>query len=57
LIEAQDAALAQLIANDPRTRSLCLLAGERHLVVPEENERAFRRALRQMGYGVSTPET
>ena len=57
LIEAQDAVLAQLIANDPRTRSLCLLAGERHLAVPKQNERAFRRALRQMGYGVRMGET
>jgi hypothetical protein len=54
LIEVQDAVLAQLIANDPRMRSLCLLAGQRHLVVPKDAERAFRRALRQMGYGVST---
>jgi hypothetical protein len=52
LIEAQDTLLAQLIANDSRTRSLCMLAGERHLVVPVENERAFRRSLRELGYGL-----
>ncbi len=50
LIEAQDAALAQLIANDSRLRSLCMLAGERHIVVPADAESAFRRALRELGY-------
>ncbi len=52
LIEAQDALLAQLIAHDSRTRALCMLAGERHLVVPIDSERAFRRALRELGYGL-----
>ena len=52
LFEARDAVLAQLIANDTRTRSLCTLAGERQLVVPAGSERAFRRALRELGYGV-----
>jgi hypothetical protein len=53
LIEAKDAALAQLIANDGKLRSLCLLAGEQTIVVPKENEAAFRRNLRKLGYGVS----
>ena len=53
LIEVQDAALAQLIINDGRLRSLCILAGEHHIVVPAEHESAFRRALRELGYGVS----
>jgi hypothetical protein len=52
LIEARDAVLAQLIANDGSLRSLCMLAGERHIVVPEENEAAFRRALHDLGYGL-----
>jgi hypothetical protein len=52
LFEARDAVLAQLIANDTRTRSLCLLAGERHLVVPAGSESAFRRALHELGYGI-----
>jgi len=52
LIEVQDAALAQLIANDRRLRSLCMLAGERHIVVPAEAEKAFRRGLRELGYGL-----
>jgi hypothetical protein len=52
LIEAKDAAMAQLIARDSRMRSLCMVAGERHLVVPAEAESAFRRALHELGYGV-----
>jgi len=52
LIEAQDAALAHLITNDNRLRSTCLLAGERYIVVPDESERAFRRALRELGYAL-----
>jgi len=53
LIEVKDPVLAQLIANDGKLRSLCLLAGEQTIVVPKENEAAFRRNLRQLGYGVS----
>jgi len=43
-------ALAALVANDARTRRLCLLAGERHIVVPAASARAFSRALRKLGY-------
>ncbi len=50
LIEADDPHLAQLIANDSRLAKLCLPAGDRHLAVPEQNERAFRTALRDLGY-------
>jgi hypothetical protein len=50
LLEVQDPIVAKLIANDSRLRSLCMLAGERHLVVLAENEKAFRRGLREMGY-------
>ena len=54
LIEARDAALAQLIVNDSRLRSLCILAGERHIVVPANNEKAFRLALHELGYSLPT---
>jgi hypothetical protein len=50
VIEVQDPILARLIANDSRLRSLCLLAGEQHLVVLNENQKAFRRGLRELGY-------
>ncbi len=56
LIEAQDAALAQLIANDSRLRSLCMLAGERHIVVPADAEKAFLRALHNLGYGLPSSQ-
>lgn len=55
LVACDDAALAALIANDTRTRRLCMLAGDRHIVVPARSERAFRRALREPGYPVPGP--
>ena len=54
VVECADPALAALIANDSRTRKHCMLAGERHLVVPASSEPAFRRALREVGYVVGT---
>jgi hypothetical protein len=56
LIACGDPALAALVANHARTRRLCLLAGERHIVVPSASERAFRRALRELGYPLPAPE-
>jgi hypothetical protein len=52
LIEAKDSALAQLIVNDRRLRSLCMLAAEKHIVVPADSEAVFRRTLRKLGYGL-----
>ena len=52
LIECADKALAALIANDSRTKKFCMLAGERHIVVPTEFETQFRRALRSLGYSL-----
>lgn len=54
LFECADAELAVLIANDSRTKALCMLAGTRHLAVPASAEARFRRALRQLGYSVKT---
>ncbi len=54
LIEAQDEALAQLIANESRLKSLCMPAGERYIVIPAGNEKAFRRALHELGYILPT---
>lgn len=56
LVECADPALAVLIANDARTPKHCLLAGERHLVVPASSEAAFKRALREVGYLVAMGE-
>lgn len=54
LLECADAPLAALIANDPRTRKFCLRAGESFVVVPLKSEASFKRALRDMGYLMST---
>jgi hypothetical protein len=56
LVECADPALAALIANDSRTRKHCMLAGERHLVVPASSEAAFKRTLRDVGYLVAMGE-
>ena len=50
LVECDEAALATLIASDPKTRKHCMRAGERHLVVPMASEAAFKRNLRDLGY-------
>ncbi len=50
LVECADPALAALVANDSRTRPLCMQAGERHLVVLPGAEKRFRTALRKLGY-------
>jgi hypothetical protein len=56
LIECAEPALAALIANDTRTRTHCMRAGERHLVVPASSDAAFRRALRELGYLLASGE-
>jgi hypothetical protein len=56
LVECTDPVLAALIANDSRTRKHCMLAGERHLVVPASSEAAFKRTLRDVGYLVAMGE-
>ncbi|MDM8520265.1 hypothetical protein QUF64_09470 [Anaerolineales bacterium HSG6] len=50
VIEVKDPVLAHLILNNSKVGKSCLLAGERHLVVPVSEETAFRRALRELGY-------
>jgi hypothetical protein len=50
LIECVDTALASLIANDPKTRRFCFLAGDRYIVVPSRDESEFRRALKALRY-------
>ncbi len=52
LIECADAALAILIANNGRCRKLCLLAGERHLVIFAGSEGRFRKEVRKLGYSL-----
>ena len=50
LIEVGDEATAALIAHDPGTAKYCLPAGSQHLAVPTKNERAFRTAVKKLGY-------
>jgi hypothetical protein len=50
LLECANPALAALIANDSRTKKFCVLAGEKHLMVPLDAEVKFRTALRKLGY-------
>ena len=52
LIECTDAAVADRLATDERTAKLCLRAGDRHLVVRTKSEGAFRKAVRELGYGM-----
>ena len=50
LVEFRDPAVAALVAHDSKTGKLCLLAGERHVAVTKTNERAFRTALKKLGF-------
>lgn len=52
LVECADAEVADRIANDKETASLCMAAGERRLAVPMKSEDAFRKAVRKLGYGL-----
>lgn len=49
LVECADAATAQVIAGDRRTRRMCELIGERHLAVGAEHEASFRVTLAKLG--------
>ena len=50
LVEFQDPAVATLVAHDSKAGKLCLLSGERYVAVPKKNERAFRTAVKKLGY-------
>jgi len=54
LIEVNSAALAQMLAQGTRLRNHCMLAGERHIVIPPESRTAFRRELHKLGYAMPT---
>lgn len=57
LVECDEPSLAALIANDSRTRSHCMPAGDRFLVVPTSSESAFKRNLRDIGYLLASGES
>lgn len=52
LIECADSALAELLATREPTAKLCRRTGERGIVVRAEAEDKFRKAIRQLGYGM-----
>ena len=52
LIECVDPDTADLIAAHKDIARLCMRAGERHLVVRLDQEGKFRKAVRQLGYGI-----
>jgi len=50
LFECSDTSIARHIASDKLTRRHCQLAGERHLVVADDQVAAFRKTLSRLGY-------
>jgi len=50
LVEMRDGTTAALVAHDPRAGKLCELAGDRFLAIRKKNERAFRSAVKKLGY-------
>jgi hypothetical protein len=52
LLECVDADIARKIASHPDSKGLCLLAGERHLVVRCEHESRFRDMVHRQGWGI-----
>ena len=52
LLACEDPALVALAASDRTLSSLCLAAGERHLCILPGKEKAFAKALADLGYAV-----
>jgi len=52
LVECADEDVADRIAGDERVAKLCLRAGKKHLVVQTRAEAAFRKAVRDLGFGI-----
>jgi antitoxin (DNA-binding transcriptional repressor) of toxin-antitoxin stability system len=50
LFTVKDEVTAALIASDSDARKYCFLAGSNKLAVPKKNQRAFRSALKKLGY-------
>lgn len=50
LIEFQDETAAALAAHDTQTAKFCHLAGKKHVAVPKKNLRAFRSAIKKLGF-------
>jgi len=50
LYECKDQNVRMLILNDKRSKSLCYAAGDQFIAVPVGKEKAFTRAVRELGY-------
>lgn len=50
MVACADPAVAALLVNDRRLRTLCYAVGDRHVAVPLEHEAAFRAGVRVLGY-------
>ena len=55
LIECADEEIAAKLGTNKLTSKLCMPAGKKHLVVPIESDKAFRKAVLGLGYGISQP--
>ena len=56
MVECADPDVASRLAQDKKTKRLCTIASDRHLVVPAGSEAAFGRAVRAMGYPLLSGE-
>jgi hypothetical protein len=56
LIECADIEVVDLLTTHERSKKLCLRAGERLLVVKENDEAAFRKVAHMLGYGIPRSE-
>lgn len=52
LIECVSPQIAEVIARDARAGTLCRRTGDRGLVIPEDKEESFRKAINSLGYGM-----
>lgn len=52
LVECASEEIAARIAADERVSKLCLPAGKKHLAVKTRSEAAFRKAIRELGFGM-----
>ncbi|MDE0716051.1 MAG: hypothetical protein OXI10_14480 [Gammaproteobacteria bacterium] len=52
LVECASEEIAARLAADERVSKLCMPAGKRHLAVKKKSEEAFRKAVRELGYGM-----
>ncbi len=52
LVECASEEIAARLAADGRVSMLCLPAGKKHLAVHAKSEAAFRKAIRELGYGM-----